>query len=117
MQVYGGVVYLNLRAHAVKDGIGTYEYLPEDKLPALWLMHTDAPSSSGVVHAPVRQRWSDGDSAVLEGVQELAAIADTGRYATLKAGCCRKQTWSLFGNWCALHVSGFQYLLLIINLI
>jgi hypothetical protein len=81
MQVYGGAVYMNLRANAMKDGVGEYEYLPEDKLPALWLMHTDAPSSSNLVHAPVQQRWREGDPTILEGVQELAAIADTGRYA------------------------------------
>jgi hypothetical protein len=62
-------------------------------------MHTEAPSSSGVMHAPVRQRWLEGDLTVLEGVRELAAIADTGRYVCVPTPACRRERkWKLAGN-------------------
>jgi galactokinase/mevalonate kinase-like predicted kinase len=79
LQVYGGLVYMNLRPDAMRGDIGDYEYLPEDKLPQLWLMYADTPSNSAKVHSPVYQRWRDGEREVVEGVEALAELADKGR--------------------------------------
>lgn len=71
---------MNLRAKAVKKGVGHYEYVPADKLPPLWLMYCDAArADSNRVHAPVKQRWQDGDADIKAAVKQLAELADTGR--------------------------------------
>lgn len=83
---------MNLRPSAAKQSAGgtaAFEYLPAASLPKLWLMypaqglaHDDpgaavAGGDSGAVHAPVRQRWLQGDSDVVAGMQSLATLADT----------------------------------------
>lgn len=72
-------MYMNLRPDAMRGDVGDYAYLPEGKLPPLWLMYADAPSNSTKVHSPVYQRWQDGEKKVVEGVQALAELADKGR--------------------------------------
>jgi hypothetical protein len=86
LQVYGGCTYVNSR----KDAHPQFEYVPGDRLPPLWLMHAATPSESGKMHAPVRERWKAGDEAILSGMRDLAALADTAR-----CDACRAQHRSL----------------------
>jgi hypothetical protein len=58
---------------------GTFEYVPVKSLPPLWLMYASDPSESGKMHAPVRERWLQGDLAVVDGMNSLAALADCAR--------------------------------------
>eukprot|EP00892_Ulva_mutabilis_P011229 jgi/Ulvmu1/8479/UM044_0012.1 len=106
-QVYGGVVYMNLRPSAAPTAAGSggeFEYLPAEALPKLWLMYPAqglphegegtaggggcdaAGGESGAVHAPVRQRWLEGDSEVVEGMRSLAELADALREKLLESG-------------------------------
>ena len=77
LQVYAGLVFLDLRPSA--SGKPTFQNLPLTHLPPLYLLRANAPSSSSRVHAPVHQRWKQGDEQVLDTVAKLAALAVEGR--------------------------------------
>jgi hypothetical protein len=66
------------------------EYLPASALPPLYLIYVrgTAGRESGVVHAPVRQRWLDGDAEVVAGMQQLADLARALRCAATCSSSC-----------------------------
>lgn len=93
VQVYGGLVFMDLSAAAMKKGHGDYTYLSADALPPLWLIYTNIPSSSSKMHSPVKQRWLDGDQDVVSGMKELAELAKQGRCDIALPQCtCNKNT-------------------------
>lgn len=70
---------MDLSDKVMKQGHGDYKYLSPDVLPNLWLIYDNCPSCSSKVHAPIRQRWLDGDQDIVSGMKELAELAEQGR--------------------------------------
>ncbi|MBI1748394.1 MAG: GHMP kinase [Acidobacteria bacterium] len=85
IQVYEGVVYMDfaeplLRAH----GHGHYEPLDASCLPPLYIAYrTDLSESSDVFHNNIRQRFLQGDPAVISALHEIAELAGQGRACLL----------------------------------
>jgi galactokinase/mevalonate kinase-like predicted kinase len=53
---------------------------------------TGVQHASGEVHKPLRERWLEGESAVVEGYERITEIARTGKKALLMAD------WPLMGR-------------------
>jgi glucuronokinase len=88
IQVYEGVVYMDFdRARErVVDGLPTYAYEPLDPacLPPLYLAYHDALSEpTEVFHNNIRERFNQGDQAVVAAMRTFAGIAACGREALL----------------------------------
>lgn len=60
----------------------SFERLPTEQLPPLWLVYSNTPSDSGAVHSPVKQRWLAGDSDIRRDMALIASLAEQGRCAT-----------------------------------
>jgi glucuronokinase len=78
-QVYGGVMFMDF-------GRGAEGYEPLDPAllpPLLVAWRGDAGGLSGAVHAPLRERYEQGDSAVVNGMAELGRLAHRARAALL----------------------------------
>ncbi|HIQ04309.1 MAG TPA: hypothetical protein EYH31_01285 [Anaerolineae bacterium] len=56
------------------------------------LAHTGVQHSSGAVHKPIRERWAEGEPAVVEGYQEITQLALQGKKALLH------RDWDLLGE-------------------
>lgn len=82
MTVFGGLNYMDMRdkgSHLPPEEqpYATVELLADDvpkDLPFL-LANTGMKHHSGTAHKPVRQRWLDGDPAVVGGYERLARLA------------------------------------------
>ncbi|XP_016119951.1 uncharacterized protein [Sinocyclocheilus grahami] len=63
--------------------ISVGEYIPLDMsdLPWFWLAYLGNPSDSGRIHSNVRQRWLNGESAVVEAMKSFAELTDQARAA------------------------------------
>ncbi len=89
MTVFGGINYLDFRSKEVyrelsEEVFATVEPLSAhvDELPFV-LIHTGVQRVSGSVLRPVRERWLDGDRAVVDGYREIAELARLGKRAIL----------------------------------
>ncbi len=81
MCAFGSLRFLDFRdkEHYLsldREPLGAVENLAETapELPAV-LIHTGVQRVSGAVHKPVRDRWLEGDSAVIKGMLRLEHIA------------------------------------------
>jgi len=81
--------YLSLN----REPLGTVENLAETapSLPVV-LAHTGVQRVSGAVHKPVRDRWIEGDPAVVKGMLRLAHIARMSKKSILQGD------WELLGE-------------------
>lgn len=91
MTVFGGLNYLDFRAKEVYRDLadeiyGTVEPLAGavNELPFL-VIHTGVQRVSGSVLRPVRERWLDGDPAVVNGYREIGELARLGKRALVRA--------------------------------
>jgi len=89
MSVFGGLNYLDFRTKEFyrelhEEAFATVEPLAQyvDKLPFV-LVHTGVQRISGSILRPVRERWLDGDPAVVEGYREIAELARAGKKALI----------------------------------
>jgi galactokinase/mevalonate kinase-like predicted kinase len=98
MCTFGGLNYMDFRGkqfyrEAEAELFATIEplsaYCPE--LPFV-LGFTGVRHASGQVHKPLRERWLEGESAVVEGYKRITEIARTGKKALLVAD------WPLLGR-------------------
>ncbi|XP_050985570.1 glucuronokinase with putative uridyl pyrophosphorylase [Labeo rohita] len=82
VQVYEGLVYMDFNKQLM-DERGYGEYIPLDmsNLPLFWLAYLSDPSDSGRIHSNVRQRWLNGESAVVEAMKSFAELTDQARAA------------------------------------
>ncbi|XP_016300773.1 glucuronokinase 1-like [Sinocyclocheilus anshuiensis] len=82
VQVYEGLVYMDFNKQLM-DERGYGEYIPLDMsdLPWFWLAYLGNPSDSGRIHSNVRQRWLNGESAVVEAMKSFAELTDQARAA------------------------------------
>jgi galactokinase/mevalonate kinase-like predicted kinase len=89
MVTFGGLNYMEFRDkeyyRPVEDELfATIEPLADHgaALPFA-LAHTGVQHMSGAVHKPLRERWEDGDPAVVEGYKRVAQMARQGKRAFL----------------------------------
>ena len=89
MTTFGGLSYLDFRSKEYykeleKEIYATVEPLAPfvRKLPFV-VAHTGIKHHSGNFHRPLRERWLEGDKAVVEGYKEIAHIAREGKKALL----------------------------------
>ncbi|HUU29230.1 MAG TPA: hypothetical protein VM123_15600 [archaeon] len=90
MTVFGGLNYIDFRTKEIyrdpeEEVYATVEPLADfvEKLP-LVVIHTGVQRISGNVLKPIRERWADGDPAVIEGYQEIAELARLGKKALMR---------------------------------
>ncbi len=90
MTVFGGMNYLDFRTKEVyrdldSEVYATVEPLSRfvDDLPMV-VVHTGVQRISGNILKPVRERWLEGDPAVVEGYREIAELARLGKKALLR---------------------------------
>ncbi|KAK7156373.1 hypothetical protein R3I94_006438 [Phoxinus phoxinus] len=84
VQVYEGLVYMDFNKQLMDErGYGEYIPLDMNNLPLFWLAYLSDPSDSGRIHSNVRQRWLNGDSAVVEAMKSFAELTDQARAAFL----------------------------------
>jgi glucuronokinase len=90
IQVYEGAVYMDfdLSRERVVDGLVCYDYerLDPASLPPLYLAYHDALSEpTEIFHNNIRERFNQGDAAVVAAMRHFAELAACGREA-LRAG-------------------------------
>ncbi len=90
MTVFGGINFLDFREkenyrRLSEEILATVEPLREHvgELPFL-LAHSGLKHISGEVHLPVRERWLDGERAVIEGYERIAALARRAKRALVE---------------------------------
>ncbi|GMH32203.1 hypothetical protein BSKO_00037 [Bryopsis sp. KO-2023] len=85
IQVYGGCVFMDFsKDHMESLGRGRYTSLAVDGLPSLWLMLSRESKDSGEIHKGTKEKWLAGDSRIIEGMQQIAELAEKGREALEK---------------------------------
>jgi galactokinase/mevalonate kinase-like predicted kinase len=98
MCTFGGLNYMDFRGkqfyrQAEAELFATIEPLAGyvRRLPFV-LAFTGVQHASSVVHKPLRERWLEGDQAVVRGYERIAEIAQTGKKAILLGD------WPLLGR-------------------
>jgi galactokinase/mevalonate kinase-like predicted kinase len=98
MCTFGGLNYMDFRGkqfyrEAEAELFATVEPLGDyvGELPFV-LGFTGVQHASGEVHKPIRERWLDGEAAVVEGYERITEIARMGKKALLL------QDWPLLGR-------------------
>jgi len=80
IQAYGGTVFMDFdRALMAQQGFGSYVRLDPKLLPPLFLAYLAEGSESGRVHGNLRNRYEQGEPAVLGAIQRWAEIANEGK--------------------------------------
>lgn len=89
MASFGGLNYMDFRgkerlAQDDDEPLATVEPLQYAVgEPPIVVAHTGITRNSGVVHRSIRERWSAGESAVVEGYLRIAQLARLGKKAIL----------------------------------
>lgn len=90
MAAFGGLNYMDFRckerlAQDNDEPLATVEPLHymTTELPII-VAHTGITRNSGVVHKSIRERWLEGDFAVVEGYKRIAELARIGKKAILQ---------------------------------
>ncbi len=83
IQVYEGCVFMDFdRAYMEETGHGRYEELSPALLPNLYIAYrTRLAEGSEVFHNNIRQRWQEGDTQIIDAMQEFASLAQEARDA------------------------------------
>ena len=74
VQVYEGLVYMNLSTELLKSrGFGEYENIdiPLQELPQFFLVYLADPSDSGKIHNDVKMRWLNGDQQEVDAMNQV----------------------------------------------
>lgn len=89
MASFGGLNYMDFRgkerlAQDENEPLATVEPLHDvvGELPIV-VAHTGIRRNSGVVHKSIRERWEEGEEAVVEGYKRIAELARLGKNAIL----------------------------------
>ncbi len=98
MAAFGGLNYMDFRgkerlAQDENEPLATVEPLQSTvgQLPIV-VAHTGIQRNSGVVHKSIRDRWLEGESAVVEGYLRIAELAWLGKKAILN------RDWETLGS-------------------
>jgi galactokinase/mevalonate kinase-like predicted kinase len=98
MVTFGGLNYMEFRDkeyyRSVEEELfATVETLDGFVSPLPFILaHTGVKHQSGAVHKPLRERWEDGEQAVVEGYKRIAVLARHGKRALLM------KDWELLGR-------------------
>jgi len=87
--VFGGLCYVDVRnREQLRQGSDEPYVVAEPLSPAAFpflVAHTGVQRNSGVVHSNMRERWENGEAAVVEGYRRIQRIAALGKRALLDA--------------------------------
>jgi galactokinase/mevalonate kinase-like predicted kinase len=89
MVTFGGLNYMEFRdkefyRHVDEEPYATIEPLPTGSNPLPFIVaHTGVERGSGTVHKPIRERWLEGEPAVVEGYRRIGRLAREGKRAFL----------------------------------
>lgn len=89
MTTFGGLNYLDFRGKEYYKDLDDEIYATVEPLSGyvselpFVIAHTGIKHHSGNFHKPLRERWLEGDKAVIEGYKEIADIAREGKKALL----------------------------------
>jgi galactokinase/mevalonate kinase-like predicted kinase len=88
MVTFGGLNYMEFRDkeyyRSVDDEVfAAIEPLTDASSLPFVLAHTGVQHMSGAVHKPLRERWEDGEPAIVEGYKRIAVLARHGKRAFL----------------------------------
>jgi glucuronokinase len=85
VQAYEGVVYMDFgRRWMESRGYGVYEGLEPDLLGEVYVAYQrDLSEGTEVFHSGLRERWLNGEPAVLVAIDQWASFAEQGREALL----------------------------------
>jgi galactokinase/mevalonate kinase-like predicted kinase len=89
MVTFGGLNYMEFRDKEFYRAVADEPYATMEPLAALAsdlpfiLAHTGVRHHSGAVHRPFRERWLDGEQAVVEGYLRIGKLAREGKRAFL----------------------------------
>jgi galactokinase/mevalonate kinase-like predicted kinase len=89
MVTFGGLNYMEFRDKEFYRAVADEPYATIESLSALApampfiLAHTGMRHHSGAVHKPLRDRWLDGEQAVVEGYLRIGKLAREGKRAFL----------------------------------
>jgi galactokinase/mevalonate kinase-like predicted kinase len=88
MVTFGGLNYMEFRdkefyRHMDEEPYATIEPLTCSNPLPLIVAHTGVEHASGTVHKPIRERWLDGEAAVVEGYRRIERLAREGKRALL----------------------------------
>jgi galactokinase/mevalonate kinase-like predicted kinase len=96
MATFGGLNYMDFRDKEFYREVFSEPYasieslLPHcDAVPPVILAHTGVQHNSGAVHKPIRERWLDGERAVVDAYVRVARLAREGKKAILSADWVR----------------------------
>lgn len=91
MTTFGGLNYIDFRGKEYYKELEQENYATIEPLGSLVnempfvIAHTGVMHHSGNFHRPLRERWLEGDKAVVEGYREIAHIAQEGKRALLNS--------------------------------
>ena len=88
MVTFGGLNYMEFRDKEYyrsvdEEVFATVESLPSPSPMPFILAHTGVQRMSGTVHKPLRERWEDGEDAVVSGYKRIASLGSWGKRAFL----------------------------------
>jgi len=95
MVTFGGLNYMEFRdkefyRHVDEESYATIEPLTPSTNPLPFIVaHTGVERSSGTVHKPIRERWLEGEPAVIEGYRRIGRLAREGKRAFLDSDWVR----------------------------
>ncbi len=90
MAVFGGVNFLDFTGKAAQRQDESEPYAAVEPLEGLVdlskfvVIHTGVQHDSTSVHRPIRERWEQGEEAVVEGYREITRLARLGKRALLE---------------------------------
>jgi galactokinase/mevalonate kinase-like predicted kinase len=89
MATFGGLNYMEFRDKEFYRAVADEPYATVESLTGrvpgfpFIVAHTGVQHLSGAVHRPLRERWLDGETAVVEGYQRIGKLAREGKRAFL----------------------------------
>ena len=95
MPTFGGLNYLDFRDKEFYREVHSEPYAAVEPLTPLApelpfvLAHTGVEHRAGVVHKPIRERWLEGERAVVRAYETIARLAREGKKALLEADWTR----------------------------
>ncbi|KAI8341682.1 hypothetical protein BC941DRAFT_509782 [Chlamydoabsidia padenii] len=82
IQTYGGLVYMDFNKTLMDQAKhGNYIPLDPNLLPPLYLAYVADPEDSGKVHSTVKQRFLNGDTEIIQAMQQFGNLTDQARTA------------------------------------
>jgi galactokinase/mevalonate kinase-like predicted kinase len=95
MVTFGGLNYMEFRdkefyRHVDEEPYAAIEPLTPTTNPLPFIVaHTGVEHASGTVHKPIRERWLEGEPAVVEGYRRIGRLAREGKRAFLNSDWVR----------------------------